>query len=414
MFEDDGRMLTCPVLHPPALLVTEYDAQRLEPDERMEGMFRYHRWLPTGNRPHDGGPATFTYRSPRLSRISGLPNLWLGFNGYWPEAGATLPTGTFKDLEAEAVLARLGDGHRGVTLVLASAGNTAAAFARACSDRGQRCLVVVPQSGLDDLRFVSNLDPCVIVVALRAPADYSDAIALADRITATAGAACVATGGVANVARVDGVGTTMLAAAERIGRIPDYYLQAVGSGAGGIAAHQAARRLVADGRFGDSLPRLLLSQNAPYAPMVNAWRARRRELCFDGDERARIRRISARVLSSRSPAYSVAGGVFDALTESCGGMLAVTNAEAAAARELVEGCEGVDLDPAAAVAAASLLRAVRDGWIEPDAVVLLNLSGGGRRRLARRRPPAVIPALELDPAEAERGATIKRIVDLIG
>lgn len=109
----------------------------------------------------------------------------------------------------------------------------------------------------------------------------------------------------------------------------------------------------------------------------------------------------------------MAGGVFDALTESLGAMLAVTNAEAAAARELVEGCEGVDLDPAAAVAAASLLRAARDGWIEPDAVVLLNLSGGGRRRLARGRPPAVIPALELDPAEAERGATIERIVDLI-
>ncbi len=83
------------------------------------------------------------YRSPALSRIVGLPNLWISFNGYWPERGAMFPTATFKDLEAEAVLARLPANFDGV-LIVASAGNTAAAFARACGNWQQRCLIVVP------------------------------------------------------------------------------------------------------------------------------------------------------------------------------------------------------------------------------------------------------------------------------
>ena len=34
------------------------------------------------------------------------------------------------------------------------------------------------------------------------------------------------------------------------GMLPDLYLQAVGSGTGGIAAYEASLRLIADGRFG--------------------------------------------------------------------------------------------------------------------------------------------------------------------
>jgi len=52
-----------------------------------------------------------------------------------------------------------------------------------------------------------------------------------------------------NVARRDGMGTVMLEAAVTIGRAPDHYFQAVGSGTGGIAAWEASLRLKQDGRF---------------------------------------------------------------------------------------------------------------------------------------------------------------------
>lgn len=414
VFADDGVLLSCRRPHRPGLLVSDYAETRLEPDDAATGMFRYRRWLPVGACPDGDATRTVTYRSPALSRITGLPNLWISFNGHWQERGATLPTGTFKDLEAAAVLARLGEQRRATTLILASAGNTAAALARACSDVGQACLVIVPESGLGDLRFAGGLSACVRVLAVTGGADYSDALALADRITDHPDIDCMATGGAANVARRDAVGTVLLAATETIGRIPDYYVQAVGSGAGGIAAYEAGVRLIADRRYGDRLPRLLLSQNHPYAPMVRAWRAGTRRVVLDAERaRAQIRQLSAPVLSTRRPAYSLVGGVFDALVATGGDMLAVSNTEATATRRLIEDTEGVDPDPAAAVALASLLRAAREGWMEPDAVVLLNITGGGRVRLLRDRPASVpAPTLAVGRADLSHPDTLTRIAEL--
>lgn len=416
VFADDGVLLTCPQAHAPGLLVTDYAGTRLEPDDRASGMFRYHRWLPVRTWPDGSGTGTVTYRSTALSRITGLDNLWLSFNGYWPERGAMLPTGTFKDLEAAAVLARLPAERRTSTLVLASAGNTAAAFARACSDVEHPCLLIVPETGLADLRFAGRLSARVMVVALSGGADYSDAITLADRVADQSDADWVVTGGAANVARRDAVGTVLLAATESIGRMPDYYVQAVGSGAGGIAAYEASVRLIADGRYGDRLPRLLLAQNHPYAPMAGAWRAGTRHLDVDAERaRAQIRQLGAPVLSTRRPAYSLTGGLFDALTATDGAMLAITNAEAAAARRLIEETEGIDVDPAAAVALASLLRAARAGRLERNAVVLLNITGGGRERLLRdRRASVPIPRLTADLADLPTPSVLKRIAGLIG
>ncbi len=52
------------------------------------------------------------------------------------------------------------------------------------------------------------------------------------------------------MARRDGMGTTVLSATTFIGRIPDYYFQAIGSGTGAIAAWEANLRFLQDGRFG--------------------------------------------------------------------------------------------------------------------------------------------------------------------
>lgn len=413
VFEDDGVLLACPEPHPPGLLASDYAQSRLEPDDRAAGMFRYHRWLPVDTWTDGGATRTVTYRNAALSRIAGIPNLWISFNGYWPERGATLPTGTFKDLEAAAVLARLPAEHRRSTLVLASAGNTAAAFAGACSATGQPCLLIVPETGLADLRFAGELDSCVTVVALGGGADYSDAMALADRITDLPGSGRVATGGAANVARRDAVGTVLLAAAETIGRIPDYYVQAVGSGAGGIAAYESARRLLADGRYGDHLPRLLLCQNHPYTPMVHAWRQGTRRLHVDDEiARVQVRQLAAPVLSTRKPAYSLDGGVFDALTGTGGDMLAVSNAEATAARRLMEDTEGIDVDPAAAVALAGLLDAARAGRLPKEAVVLLNVTGGGRGLLRHRSAPAPGPTATVQRTALLHPGTVLRIAGL--
>jgi cysteate synthase len=397
--------------HEPALLSAEYKDERFQPDTHAEGIYRYRKWLP-GTRLLSGVCSSVTYKSEQLNHIIGLSNVWVVFNGYWPEQGATLETTTFKELEAWAVLSRIPEQQEGV-LVVASAGNTAAAFARACSLNELPCLIIVPEAGLSNLRFSDVLDPCVKIVSLTGFTDYFDAITLANRVSRIDG--FFPEGGVKNVAKREGLGTTVLNAVETLGQIPDYYFQAIGSGAGAIAAYDAAKRLADDGRFGKKPPRLMLSQNLPFVPIYMSWKSNRRELIeiSDDDGKKQIQQIAAHVLSNRRPAYSVRGGIFDALTETQGDMLTADNFEAIHAKQLFEETEGIDIDPAGAVAFASLLKAARDGGIEREALVLLNITGGGRhRQQMEKKLIAARPTLELDEKEILLDETLERLVDL--
>jgi cysteate synthase len=402
LFDDDGVRLNCALPHAPALLRTVYPALRLDPgDERS--MARFGRWLPRG-RDLPTTARTAVFPSARLGRHLGLRRLWIAFNGWWPERGATLATATFKELEAVAVLGRLAPSERR-TLVVASAGNTAAAFAAIATENELPVLIVIPLEAWGPLAALVRLGPSVRVVAID-DGTYEDAIALAQRFAAREG--YVAEGGVRNVGRRDGMGTIVLSAVEAIGTLPGVYVQAVGSGAGALAAHEAALRLITDGRFGTRLPRMLLGQNAPFTPIHDAWTRGAATLSEpDADARERLSRIAATVLGNPSPPYATSGGVRDALAASDGSTYAISNDEMAAAMLAFAELEGIDVEPAAGVAIATLARAAREGRVDPEEIVLLNITGGGR---ARR--PAVTQSQA--PAHVVGRAHLDRAADLVG
>ena len=79
-----------------------------------------------------------TYKSKGLAAHLGLENLYITFNGYYPAIGAHMTTCSFKETEAYSVCARIDENEKRV-LVVASAGNTARAFAKVCSDNRIRC-----------------------------------------------------------------------------------------------------------------------------------------------------------------------------------------------------------------------------------------------------------------------------------
>lgn len=349
-----------------------------------------------------------TYQSRQLSSLLQLPNLWIAFSGYWPEKGATLETGTFKELEVCGVLSRMPT-YDFRALVVASAGNTGAAFARSCSENDIPCLIIIPASGVTKMQFANRIEPCVKIISLTGGAVYSDAIALADRISREDGFVCE--GGVKNVGRRDGMATAMLNAVETMGRLPDYYFQAIGSGAGAIAAHEAAQRLVGDLSFGAAVPRLMLSQNAPFTPIYDSWKRGGRDLVEIAPDHARVltQGILAKVLSNLRPPYSIAGGVYDVLRESQGDMFAVQNRAAAQAMRIFQKYEGIDLDPAAGVALASLIQAVNAGVVDSEATVLLHITGGGaRKRASEKKLSLASPDLELPLAEVISGAAVEK------
>jgi cysteate synthase len=362
-----------------SLLRADYYEKRLEL-RNQPGIGRFHSWLPIQEElTTDAGP--ITYKSEALARELGLSNLYIGFSGYWPERGAFIKTCSFKELEAYPTMQLLKESG-GKAIVLASAGNTGRAFAHVSALTGTDIYIVVPDSGVSQLWLPEEPTEFIHLIGMSPGNDYTDAINLAGRVAKLPG--MIPEGGARNVARRDGMGTVMLDAAVTIGKMPDHYFQAVGSGTGGISAWEASLRLRADGRFGQKLPKLQLAQNLPFVPMYSAWQARRREIITEldmKDAKKQVEETYATVLTNRAPPYGVTGGLYDALVDTEGIMYAITREEALEAKALFESLEGIDILPPSAVAAASLLKAVEAGNVGRDEAILLNIAGGGYKRL---------------------------------
>jgi cysteate synthase len=372
---EDLTLLSCPHGHD-SLLRTEYCSRKLHLAPHP-GIYRYLAWLPvTAPLLPSGGPVTFT--STELSRELGLQHLSVSFSGYFPERGADLTTGSFKELEASPTMQRLKE-LGGKCPVVASAGNTGRAFAELSARCRRPVVIVIPEKAIPRLW---TTEPAKDIFLVAVKGDYSDAIAVSTSLAAVPG--CVPEGGARNVARRDGMGTVMLDAAITTGRIPDHYFQAVGSGTGAIAAWEAAMRLIRDGSYGTLPPRLHLAQNEPFIPMVSAWAARRRNIIptMDMPDAAEsIKKVMSDVLTNRNPPYGIRGGLFDALDDTRGLMYGITNAAGHKAEKLIQDTLGIDPDPAAAIATAALIEAVEKDIMKPDDHILLNLTGGGYEQI---------------------------------
>lgn len=375
IFDDAGWTLADPEGGDPALVRAVYENTNFEIRNDLDGFYKFANWLPI-KRTLKHSCAPVTYKSQGLAGYLGLENLYITFSGYFPEIGACMETCSFKETEAYSVCGRLPEDHDRI-LVVASAGNTARAFAKVCSDNNIPLLLSIPEDNIGALWFHKPLNDCVKIIAAPEGCDYFDAIVLSDKVCQSP--RFMAEGGAKNVARRDGMGTTLLSAVEFIGRIPDAYFQAIGSGTGTIAVWENNLRLIEDGRFGKHKMRLYPSQNDPFTIMYDSWKANSRPLVHLSAEDARVQasEIKAKVLSNRKPPYSIAGGLFDALSDAGGDIYKVTNDELTRWKAVYKELEGIDIYSAAAVAVASLEMAVKDGSVKKNEVIMLNITGGG-------------------------------------
>lgn len=377
-FEDEGWSLADPKCNCPSLVRAEYEKKQYNPRTELDGFYRFADWLPI-RRTLNGSCPPITYKSKALAEELGLNNLYITFSGYFPEIGAKMETCSFKETEAYSVCARLPENNDRI-LVVASAGNTARAFAKVCSDNNIPLVISIPEDNISALWFKKPLNDCVKIIASPKGSDYFDAIALSDKVCSSP--RFMAEGGAKNVARRDGMGTTLLSAVEVTGRIPDAYFQAIGSGTGTIAAWENNLRLIEDGRYGSHKMRLYPSQNDPFTIMYDSWCKHSRELVPMSPEEARQAAaiIDAKVLSNRKPPYSLAGGLFEAMEDAGGEMFKVTNEELHKWQDKFLKLEGIDIHNAAAVAVASLAQAVSNGTVGKDEMIMLNITGGGEER----------------------------------
>lgn len=383
-----------------SLLVTHYKNERFM-EGKENGIWKFN-WLPV-HTPFFEQPGTIVYKSKKLSGQLGLENLYIAFNGYWPEKGALLQTCTFKEFEAAVVVQNARENNVN-GLVVASAGNTARAFSHLSVVAGFPAVIVVPTMCLMEMWYLesSSFVPTVAV----GDGDYSDSIDVAKKISLTLGFPFE--GGVKNIAKRDGLGAVLLEAVSKMGRLPGHYFQAVGSGTGAVGVWEMAERFIRDGRFGTKAPVLHLAQNLPFAPMTMAWQKGSRELFKEDLNPELIGKISTRVLSTRYPAYSVKGGVYDALKATGGRMYGIRNEEVFKAIYTFEKTEGIDIVPAAGVAVAALINAVKAKDVRSSDTILLNITGGGEKRLGKEKKK-----YDVEPLVISKNISEKEIEELL-
>ncbi len=375
VFEDEGWTLTDPQSPEPSLVRAVYANKKFNPRDDLSGIYKYADWMPI-RRILKNSCAPVTYRSRGLAKFLGLENLYVTFSGYNPRKGARFNTCSFKETEAFTVCARMPKKEDRV-LIVQSAGNTARAFAQICSDNDIPVVICIPEDSKHDLWFHKKLDRCVKLLAVPHGCDYYDAIRLGEKLARNP--RFFLEGGAKNVARRDGMGTTILSCVEQMHRIPDAYFQAVGSGTGAIAAWENAERLAEDGRFGENNMRVYVAQNTPFTLIHDSWQARSRALAeLDPEEgRHKAEIILAKVLANRQPPYGLAGGVFDVLEKSHGDTFAVTNDDIMYWLLQFRNLEGIDLLPASCAAVHALAQATKEGKVRKDEYIMLNCTGGG-------------------------------------
>ena len=353
------------------LLRAQYSLTAFKPSDQPN-LFAFQDWLPPASS-SDIPIGTRVYPSDKLAKRLGLGNLAIAFSGYAPEIGAMNPTGSFKDFEAVPTMLYYRE-HGIESLILASAGNTARAFAYAAVQLDYPVVIVVPERALERLWIPCEPTDSIRLIVLEGCDDYAIAIQTASLIGRVLGIANE--GGARNVARRDGMSTAMLEYAKQRGTLPSHYFQAVGSGTGAIATWEASQRLIAAG-IGRKLPQLHLSQNAPFTPIHDAW-SHGLPIEPDVEVRDQLRRIDkidALVLANRMPPYAIPGGVRDALTSTGGQTYAVTNDEARAASKLFAETEGLPIGPAASVATASLIQAIDREQVDTNDAIMLHITG---------------------------------------
>ena len=150
----------------------------------------------------------------------------------------------------------------------------------------------------------------------------------------------------------------------------------------------------------------MLSQNAPFLPIKEAWDQLSPVILPMDDDmvRKQAEEINARVLSNRKPPYALKGGLFDALSDAGGIVMGISNEQAQKAAGLFLELEGNDIEPAAAVALASLIKAADEKLVDPKSLIMLNITGGGIEKFKREhqitqlKPERIFP-LKMDPEE---------------
>jgi threonine synthase len=310
-------------------------------------------WLGEGNTP--------CIHAKQLGAALGLKHLYL-------KDESANPSRSTKDRIGSVGLSYFKD--LGVSeFVIASTGNSSTAYARAVQlVDGFRVHIFVGEDFLPRLNYPDH--PSVSTYVVRD--DFVNAGGAAKEFADSK--KLFFEGGFFSLARREGLKLAYLEAFDAMPQPPEYVFQAVSSGMGLLGAYKGALEYRALGRL-PVLPRFVAVQQRSCSPMASAFGEK--SIAIRGHHIVRNPKGLAYAILRGDPSQSYP--YIRYLTQRSGGqILSVDDAAIIEARRLALEAEGCSICYASATALAGLIHQARSGAIDPQAPILVNLTGADR------------------------------------
>jgi threonine synthase len=349
-------------------LLVKYDMQKVAANiskeivaRRPPDLWRYRELLPVvdeANIVTMGEGMTPLLRLDRLGKNVGMANLFMKDEG-------VIPSGTFKARGAAVGVSRAKE--LGVqTLAMPTNGNAGGAWSLYCAKAGIQAVIVMPK----DAPVIPRSECAIAGVSLfLVNGLISDAGKIVAKAVKEHGWYDAST--LKEPYRIEGKKTMGLELAEQFAwEMPDVVLYPTGGGVGLIGIYKALMELKELGWVQGKLPRLVAVQATGCAPIVRAWEAGAKESEFW--ENAHTCAFGITVPKAIGDFL-----VLEAVYETNGCAIAVSDEDTLAALSLMATTEGAFVCPEGAACMAATKKLLADGWIKPDErVVILNTGCG--------------------------------------
>lgn len=328
---------------------------------RESSLWRYHELLPVRSVDHIvtlGEGTTPLLPLQRLGLETGMKHLFVKDEG-------VLPTGSFKARGAAVGVSRAKE--LGATaLAMPTNGNAGGAWAAYAARAGIEAVIVMPQVAPSINRIECAISGAKLFLVNGL---ISDAGAIVGRAIKAHGWYDAST--LKEPYRIEGKKTMGYEIAEQFQwDVPDAILYPTGGGVGIIGIYKALRELQQMGWIGERLPRLVAVQASGCDPIVQAWQ--------QGQPESQFKPASHTIAFGINVPKALGDFlVLDAVRETGGCAIAVSDDEILQAQAMLASREGLFVCPegAATLAAAKKLR--ETNWLKEDErIVLLNTGTG--------------------------------------